>query len=209
MLLIGGAPGWLGRSAWLATVCRPRRGRAAAGRSRRRAAQRRVRRCRSFAGGASSAVHDLSDGGLAVALAEMAMAGGIGATIDEERRRRPRARLLLRRGSGPLCRDGAPRGRRRAPRARRAALASRRRGWARPAADDLDLARRGADRDRGARTAFEFWLPAYMDGPRGRTDMTNFVAVKALAGFNYFRADQVVASPRPTRPSAPSTWPAA
>jgi phosphoribosylformylglycinamidine (FGAM) synthase-like enzyme len=29
-----------------------------------------------------SACHDLSDGGLAVALAEMAMAGGIGATID-------------------------------------------------------------------------------------------------------------------------------
>ena len=29
-----------------------------------------------------SAVHDLSDGGLAVALAEMAIAGGIGATID-------------------------------------------------------------------------------------------------------------------------------
>jgi len=27
-------------------------------------------------------VHDVSDGGLAVALAEMAMAGGIGATID-------------------------------------------------------------------------------------------------------------------------------
>ena len=31
-----------------------------------------------------SAVHDLSDGGLAVALAEMAMAGGIGATIAAE-----------------------------------------------------------------------------------------------------------------------------
>jgi phosphoribosylformylglycinamidine synthase len=28
-------------------------------------------------------VHDLSDGGLAVALAEMAMAGGIGATLDD------------------------------------------------------------------------------------------------------------------------------
>jgi len=32
--------------------------------------------------GAVTACHDLSDGGLAVALAEMAMAGGIGATIE-------------------------------------------------------------------------------------------------------------------------------
>jgi phosphoribosylformylglycinamidine synthase len=32
--------------------------------------------------GAVSACHDLSDGGLAVALAEMAMAGGLGAAID-------------------------------------------------------------------------------------------------------------------------------
>src|SRR5690606_41702562 len=32
--------------------------------------------------GAVSACHDISDGGLAVALAEMAIAGGIGATIE-------------------------------------------------------------------------------------------------------------------------------
>jgi phosphoribosylformylglycinamidine (FGAM) synthase-like enzyme len=32
--------------------------------------------------GAASAAHDLSDGGLGVALAEMAMAGHIGATLD-------------------------------------------------------------------------------------------------------------------------------
>ena len=32
--------------------------------------------------GIATAVHDVSDGGLAVALAEMAMAAGIGATID-------------------------------------------------------------------------------------------------------------------------------
>lgn len=35
-----------------------------------------------IAGGKVTAVHDISDGGLAVALAEMALAGGIGATID-------------------------------------------------------------------------------------------------------------------------------
>jgi phosphoribosylformylglycinamidine synthase len=33
-------------------------------------------------GGSATAVHDLSDGGLAVGLAEMAMAGGIGATVN-------------------------------------------------------------------------------------------------------------------------------
>jgi phosphoribosylformylglycinamidine synthase len=33
--------------------------------------------------GVATAVHDLSDGGLAVALAEMAMAGGIGATVNQ------------------------------------------------------------------------------------------------------------------------------
>ena len=33
--------------------------------------------------GVATAVHDLSDGGLAVALAEMAMASGIGATVNQ------------------------------------------------------------------------------------------------------------------------------
>jgi phosphoribosylformylglycinamidine synthase len=33
--------------------------------------------------GVATAVHDVSDGGLAVALAEMAMAGGIGATVNQ------------------------------------------------------------------------------------------------------------------------------
>ena len=33
--------------------------------------------------GVATAVHDLSDGGLAVALAEMAMASGIGATVTQ------------------------------------------------------------------------------------------------------------------------------
>ena len=41
---------------------------------------------RSSAAGRVSAVHDLSDGGLAVALAEMAMAGGIGASVEAEGR---------------------------------------------------------------------------------------------------------------------------
>jgi phosphoribosylformylglycinamidine synthase subunit PurL len=80
ILLIGGAPSWLGRSAWLMTV---------AGRDEGApppvdlAAERRNGAfvASLIRAGQVSAVHDLSDGGLAVALAEMALAGGIGATI--------------------------------------------------------------------------------------------------------------------------------
>ena len=49
ILLSAGLRGWLGRSAWLASVRRARGGRAAAGRSRRGAPQRRVCRRRSSA----------------------------------------------------------------------------------------------------------------------------------------------------------------
>ena len=58
--------------------------------------------------GIATAVHDLSDGGLAVGLAEMAMASGIGATVSELDGHEP-GRAVLRRGSGPLPRDRRPR----------------------------------------------------------------------------------------------------
>ena len=80
ILLIGGAPGWLGCSAY------------AAHRGREDGAPPPVdlaaeKRHGDFVGGLIargevSAVHDISDGGLALALAEMAMAGGIGAEIE-------------------------------------------------------------------------------------------------------------------------------
>ena len=81
ILLIGGAPGWLGRSAWLA-VCLGREDGAPPPVDL--AAERRNGEFVSalIAAGRVDAVHDISDGGLAVALAEMAIAGGIGATID-------------------------------------------------------------------------------------------------------------------------------
>jgi hypothetical protein len=60
----------------------PRGGRAATGRSCGRASQRRFRAFGLITAGRVTACHDLSDGGLAVALAEMAMAKGIGATIE-------------------------------------------------------------------------------------------------------------------------------
>ena len=80
ILLIGGVPGWLGRSAWLAEI---------AGRDEGApppvdlAAERRNGEFVAglIAAGRVTGVQDLSDGGLAVALAEMAMAGGVGATV--------------------------------------------------------------------------------------------------------------------------------
>jgi phosphoribosylformylglycinamidine synthase len=81
IIVVGGAPGWLGRSAWLAVVA-----------GREEGAPPPVdlaheRRNGEFvaaliAGGQVSAAHDLSDGGLAIALAEMAIAGGIGARVE-------------------------------------------------------------------------------------------------------------------------------
>ncbi|KQP33561.1 phosphoribosylformylglycinamidine synthase [Methylobacterium sp. Leaf104] len=82
LVLIGETAGWLGQSVYLAVVA-----------GREEGAPPPVdlaveRRNGDFVRGLITAglvdtVHDLSDGGLAVALAEMAMAGGIGAVIPE------------------------------------------------------------------------------------------------------------------------------
>ena len=80
ILLIGETTGWLGQSAWLADVCGRREG---APPPVDLSAERRngdfVRAL--ILAGRVSAAHDLADGGLAVALAEMALAGGVGATL--------------------------------------------------------------------------------------------------------------------------------
>ncbi|MDQ8731798.1 phosphoribosylformylglycinamidine synthase subunit PurL [Bradyrhizobium sp. LHD-71] len=81
ILLIGETQGWLGQSIWLREVCGREEG---APPPVDLAAERRngeVVRGMIHAGTAT-AVHDLSDGGLLVALAEMAIAGNIGATLD-------------------------------------------------------------------------------------------------------------------------------
>ena len=81
IVLIGETKGWLGQSAYLATVCGREEG---APPPVDLAVERRngefVRSL--ITAGRLTACHDLSDGGLAVALAEMAMAKGIGATIE-------------------------------------------------------------------------------------------------------------------------------
>ncbi len=81
LLLIGGAPGWLGRSAWLATIAGREEG---APPPVDLAAERRNGELllSLVAEGRIAAAQDLSDGGLAVALAEMALAGGIGASAE-------------------------------------------------------------------------------------------------------------------------------
>jgi phosphoribosylformylglycinamidine synthase subunit PurL len=81
ILIVGGAPGWLGRTAWLATVAGREEG---APPPVDLAAERRNGEfvASLIAEGRVTAVQDLSDGGLAVALAEMALAGGIGATVE-------------------------------------------------------------------------------------------------------------------------------
>ncbi len=81
IVLIGATEGWLGQSAWLASVCGREEG---APPPVDLATERRtgdfvrslieIRRV--------SAVHDLSEGGLAVALAEMVIAGNVGARVE-------------------------------------------------------------------------------------------------------------------------------
>jgi phosphoribosylformylglycinamidine synthase len=80
VLLIGGAPSWLGCSSFAAMCCGREDG---APPPVDLIAERRHGEFVSalIAGARVTAVHDLSDGGLAVAVAEMAIAGGIGAQI--------------------------------------------------------------------------------------------------------------------------------
>ncbi|MET7243128.1 phosphoribosylformylglycinamidine synthase subunit PurL [Methylobacterium sp. EM32] len=82
LVLIGTTKGWLGQSAYLATICGREEG---APPPVDLAAEKRngdfVRGL--ITSGLVDTVHDLSDGGLAVAVAEMALAGKIGAVLPE------------------------------------------------------------------------------------------------------------------------------
>lgn len=81
ILLVGETTGWLGQSVYLRDVCGREEGAPPlvdlAVERRNGEAVRAL-----IADGAARAVHDLSDGGLAVALAESCMARGVGATIE-------------------------------------------------------------------------------------------------------------------------------
>ena len=81
ILLIGETHGWLGQSVYLRDICGREEGAPPpvdlAAEKRNGDAVRGMIRA-----GTATAVHDLSDGGLLVAIAEMAMAGNIGAILD-------------------------------------------------------------------------------------------------------------------------------
>jgi phosphoribosylformylglycinamidine synthase subunit PurL len=81
VLLVGGAGDWLGRSAWLETICQREEG---APPPVDLAAERRNGEfvLALIRAGGVTAVHDISDGGLGVALAEMAIAARIGAVVE-------------------------------------------------------------------------------------------------------------------------------
>lgn len=80
ILLIGETHGWLGQSVYLRDICGREEG---APPPVDLAAEKRNGDCvrGMIHAGTATAVHDLSDGGLLIALAEMAMAGGIGARL--------------------------------------------------------------------------------------------------------------------------------
>jgi len=82
ILLVGETSGWLGQSMYLREICGREEG--APPPVDLAAEKRNGDAVRALIGeGAVSAVHDVSDGGLLVAVAEMAMASGIGAALVE------------------------------------------------------------------------------------------------------------------------------
>lgn len=80
ILLVGETHGWIGQSVYLRDICGREEG---APPPVDLAAEKRNGDCvrGMIHAGTATAVHDLSDGGLLIALAEMAMAGGIGAKL--------------------------------------------------------------------------------------------------------------------------------
>ncbi|MEA2881764.1 MAG: phosphoribosylformylglycinamidine synthase subunit PurL, partial [Bradyrhizobium sp.] len=82
ILLIGDTQGWLGQSVYLRDICGREEGAPPPVYLESEKRNGDVVRGMIHAGTAT-AVHDVSDGGLLIALAEMAIASGIGAILDE------------------------------------------------------------------------------------------------------------------------------
>jgi len=163
VLLIGGAPGWLGRSAWLATICAREEG---APPPVDLAAERRNGEF-VFAlirDGRVGAVHDLSDGGLAIALAEMAMAGAVGVAVYPEVVAGPAHGFWFGEDQGRYVVTAQPD-------AVEALVAEAKRGGVPvlrlglTGGDGLVLGHEAAISLRDLRHAYESWFPAYMASP--------------------------------------------
>ena len=84
--------------------------------------------------------------------------------LDARARGHSRARLLVRRGPGPLSGDGAGRSRRGGDAARAGRRACRCTGSARPAATTIVIPGERAIAIKALAERFEGWLPAYMSG---------------------------------------------
>jgi phosphoribosylformylglycinamidine (FGAM) synthase-like enzyme len=160
ILLVGGDTGWLGQSMYLREVCGREEG--APPPVDLVAEKRNGDFVRGLIGeGAVSAVHDVSDGGVLVAVAEMAIASGIGAALvdvpspaeafwfGEDQARYvvtvPDARI-----DALITQAGA------------AGVAARRLGIT--GGDALTLSGERPLAVAGLRGCFESWLPAYMAG---------------------------------------------
>jgi phosphoribosylformylglycinamidine synthase len=160
ILLVGETQGWLGQSLYLRDICGREEG---APPPVDLATEKRngdfVRAL--IADGVATAAHDVSDGGLAVALAEMAMASGIGATLAAAAP--PHAFWFGEDQARYVVTVAAGRAAEIVERARQAGVPLRRLGTT--GGDALTL---GAERPILLKTLqqrFEGWLPAYMAAP--------------------------------------------
>ena len=160
ILLIGDTAGWLGQSIYLREICEREEG---APPPVDLAAERRHGDfVRTLIGeGAATAVHDVSDGGLLVALAEMAMASGIGADLD----RAPIAAHAFWFGEDQgryIVTVKAALAEKTMQRARSAGIAARQLGFT--GGDALTVQDDRPILIATLRERFEGWLPAYMAG---------------------------------------------
>ena len=160
ILLIGETKGWLGQSLYLSHLCRREEG--APPPVDLEAERRNGDFVRALvAEGAVEAVHDLSDGGLAVALAEMAMAGGIGATLERNPTAAPDHAFLFGEDQGRYLLAAAPsEADRLAERAAQAGVPMARLGVTGGSALTLPGAAPISLADVVA--AYESWFPTYM-----------------------------------------------
>jgi phosphoribosylformylglycinamidine synthase len=160
ILLIGETTGWLGQSIYLREICEREEG---APPPVDLATERRhgdlVRAL--IVEGTASAAHDVSDGGLLVALAEMAVASGIGADLD----RAPLAAHAFWFGEDQgryVVTVKASMAERTMLRARSAGIPVRQLGFT--GGNALTLQGERPILVAGLRERFEGWLPAYMAG---------------------------------------------
>jgi phosphoribosylformylglycinamidine synthase len=160
ILLVGETQGWLGQSLYLRDICGREEG---APPPVDLAIERRngdfVRAL--IADGVATAAHDVSDGGLAVAVAEMAMASGIGATLSAAAPAHAfwfgedQARYVVTVAAGRAA-DVVER-------ARQAGVPLRQLGTT--GGDALTLGAEGPVLVKTLQQRFEGWLPAYMAAP--------------------------------------------